>query len=78
MILKPPQDISISLSLSLSCCKPYLKWNIGKVVNDEHQRSNANQVAGPREGQQAQGDDVVYEHHPKVLSLHVEELRKEQ
>ena len=56
----------------------YLQWNIGKIVDDEHQCSDADQIARPGKGQQAQCYDVMHKHDPKVLALDVEELREKQ
>lgn len=55
-----------------------LQEDVGAIVDDQHQRADAMQIAHPRQRQQDQRDDVVHEHLPEVLALDVEELGDDQ
>jgi len=51
-----------------------LQEDVGTVVNNENQGANAMQIAHPAERHQQQGDHVMDEHLPEVLTFHIEEL----
>lgn len=55
-----------------------LQQNVTAVVHQQHQRADAMQVADPTERNQHQGQDVMDEHLPEVLSLVVDELGEGQ
>ena len=51
-----------------------LQPGICAVVEDEDEGPNPDEVAGPGEGQQQDGDDVVHQVLQEVLPLHIRKL----
>ena len=47
---------------------------ICRVVDEENQSTDTNEVGGPREHHKSNCCVMVYEHLPEVFSLHIEEL----
>ena len=47
-------------------------------MDDKDEGANPGEVAGPAEGHQGNGGDVVDKHLPEVLTLHIIKLRKAQ
>jgi hypothetical protein len=52
----------------------YLKENISTIVCQEHQCSNAMEVAHPWEPHKAYGSYVMYKHLPEILALYIKKL----
>ncbi len=56
----------------------HLEKYVGYVVNDEDERADPGEVAGPGEAHEGNGGQVMNEHLPEVLPLHVEKLGDHQ